>query len=174
MNSNTKNIKSDIATITSIGNQTAIIVASTFSADEISYTSLGGAIGTVQSTEDLNNLLNEATKQSYQNRQLQMPNLQGVEQAQNVQNQSTCSIHQPIQNIPTQPTPKRQAPKQPYTKPHSKTKTASSSQQEFIQNLCNEKDKSLNEILAPYNKELSAITSDEANTIIQKLKMNQA
>lgn len=78
-----KTISSSIANITSINNQTAIIVASTFSAAENSYTSLGGAIGTVQTTEDLNELLNEATKHSYQNMQVQVTNFQGIEQVQN-------------------------------------------------------------------------------------------
>ncbi len=44
MNSNPKNITNNISAITSINNQTAIIVASTFPAAENSYTSLGGAI----------------------------------------------------------------------------------------------------------------------------------
>lgn len=174
MSSKIKNIKNGIANITPINNQTAIIVASTVSTDENSYTSLGGAIGTVQTTEDLNNLLNEAAKQSYQNRQYQMPNFQGVEQAPIAKNQSNCSIPQVTQNIPAQPTPERQASKRPYTKSHSTTLPASPKQQNLIQNLCNEKNKDINEILTIYGKELSGITSAEANEIIQKLKMNQA
>lgn len=164
----------DIVAITTINNQTTIIVASTFPADENSYTSLGGAIGTVQTTEDLNNLLNEATKRSYQNRQLQMPNFQRVEQAQITNIQPSCSIPQTTPNIPNQPIPEQHAPKQAYTKPHSKTKIASPSQQNLIKTLCKERGKDLATILAPYNKALSQLTSDEANTIIQKLKMNQA
>lgn len=165
-------LTNSIASFTTVNNQTAIIVASTFPTDENSYTSLGGAIGTVQTTDDLNNLLNEATKQSYQNRQLQMPVFQGVKQAQITNIQSSCSIPQPTQNIPSQPTPKRHASKQPYTKPHSTTKTASPSQQNFIKELCKERGKDLATVLAPYNKELSAITSAEANEIIQELMQN--
>lgn len=173
MNNNLQNLTNSIANITSINNQTAIIVASTFSSAEKSMTSLGGAIGTVQTTEDLNKLLNEATKQSYQNMQLQTPYFQGVEQAQNTKIQPICSIHQPVQNIPAQPMPERHSPKQAYTKPHSTTRTASASQQNLIQNLCKEKGKDLDTVLAPYNKDLSAITSAEANQIIQVMKSNK-
>ena len=67
MNNSAKSITNSIANITTINNQTAIIAASTFSSAENSITSLGGAIGTIQTTEDLNNLLNEATNHSYQN-----------------------------------------------------------------------------------------------------------
>lgn len=171
---NKQTLTNGIATIASIDNQTAIIVTTTFPAAKNNYAILGGAMGTVQTTEDLNNLLNEATKQSYQNMQVQVPIFQGIEQVQNVQNQSVCSIIQPTQTIPTQPAPEQHAPKQPYTKPHSTTKTASQSQQTLIKKLCNERGKDLNEVLASYHKELSAITSAEANTIIQKIKMNQA
>lgn len=86
MNNNLQNLTNSIANITAINNQTAIIVASTFSSAENSITSLGGAIGTIQTTEDLNKLLNEATNHSYQNIQLQTPYFQGLEQAQNKKN----------------------------------------------------------------------------------------
>lgn len=92
MNNNLQNLTNSIANITAINNQTAIIVASTFSSAESSITSLGGAIGTIQTTEDLNKLLNEATNHSYQNIQLQTPYFQGLEQAQNKKIQSICSI----------------------------------------------------------------------------------
>lgn len=167
---NSKNLTNSIANITTINNQTAIIVASTFSSAENSMTSLGGAIGTIQTTEDLNKLLNEATNHSYQNIQLQTPYFQGLEQAQNKKIQSICSIPQPTQNIPAQPMPERHAPKQAYTKLHSTTRPASASQQNLIQNLCKEKGKDLDAVLAHYNKDLSAITSAEANQIIQDMK----
>lgn len=66
--------------------------------------------------------------------------------------------------------PDRHAPKQAYTKPHSTTRPASASQQNLIQNLCKEKGKDLDTVLAHYNKDLSAITSAEANQIIQDMK----
>lgn len=88
---NKQTLTNDIVTITSIGNQTAIIIARTSSTAENSYTSLGGAIGTVQTTEELNKLINEATKQSQQNMPTQMPNFHGVEQAQIAKVQSSCS-----------------------------------------------------------------------------------
>lgn len=165
-----KTILSGITTITTINNQTAIIVASTFSSAENSITSLGGAIGTVQTTEDLNNLLNEATNHSYQNMQLQTPYFQGLEQAQSTKIQPICSIPQPAQNIPAQPMPEWHAPKQPYTRPHSKTLPASPKQQSLISTLCKERGIDLNKVLAPLDKDLSAITSAEANQIIQDMK----
>lgn len=167
---NAKKITNSIANITPINNQTAIIVASTFSSAENSMTSLGGAIGTVQTTEDLNKLLNEATKQSYQNMHLQTPYFQGLEQAQSTKMQPICSIPHPTQNIPAQPMPERHTSKQAYTKPHSTTRPASQSQQNLIQNLCKEKGKDLDTVLAPLDKDLSAITSAEANQIIQDMK----
>ncbi len=173
MNNSAKSITNNIANITTINNQTAIIVASTFSSAENSITSLGGAIGTIQTTEDLNNLLNEATNHSYQNMQLQTPYFQGLEQAQSTKIQPICSIPQPAQNIPAQPMPERHAPKQAYTKPHSTTRIASESQQNLIQKLCKEKGKDLDTILAPLDKDLSAITSAEANQIIQVMKSNK-
>lgn len=169
---NSKNLTNSIANITTINNQTAIIAASTFSSAENSITSLGGAISTVQTTEDLNNLLNEATKHSYQNMQLQTPYFQGLEQAQSTKIQPICSIPQPAQNIPAQPMPERHAPKQAYTKPHSSTKPASASQQNLIQKLCKEKEQDLDAVLAPLDKDLSAITSAEANQIIQDMQVN--
>lgn len=83
MKKSAKSITNNIANITTINNQTAIIVASTFSSAENSITSLGGAIGNVIDSDDLNHLLNEATNHSYQNMQLQTPYFQGLEQAQN-------------------------------------------------------------------------------------------
>lgn len=165
-------IVNDIAAITTINNQTVIITKCTVSTDENSYTSLGAAIGTGQTSKDLNKLLNEAAKQSHQNIPHQVPNFQGLEQAQPLEIQQVCSTPQPTQTIPSNPIPERHTPKQAYTKPHSKTKTASSKQQDLIQTLCKEKGKDLNNILTPYNKALSQLTSDEANTIIQKIKMN--
>lgn len=162
-------IVNDIAAITTINNQTVIITKCTVSTDENSYTSLGAAIGTGQTSKDLNNLLNEATKQSHQNMPHQVPNFQGLEQAKTLEIESVCSTPQPTQTIPSNPTPERRSPKQSYTKPHSTTRTASQSQQNLIQNLCKEKDKDLDTILAPYHRELSAITSAEANDIIQKM-----
>lgn len=170
MNNNFQNPTNSIANITSINNQTAIIVASTVFSAENSMTSLGGAIGTVQTTEDLNKLINEATKHSYQNMEVQTPNFQGVEQAQNSKIQPICSIPQPAQTIPAKPMPERHASKQAYTKPHSTTKPASQSQQNLIQNLCKEKGKDLDTVLAPFYKDLSTITSAEANQIIQAMK----
>ncbi|WP_289422257.1 hypothetical protein, partial [Thomasclavelia cocleata] len=76
-------------------------------------------------------------------------------------------------NIPAQPMPERHAPKQAYTKPHSTTRIASESQQNLIQKLCKEKGKDLDTILAPLDKDLSAITSAEANDIIQEMKSNK-
>ncbi len=78
MNNNLQNLTNSIANITTINNQTAIIVASTFSSAENSMTSLGGAIGIVQTTEDFNKLLNEAAKHSYENLHLQTPYFQGL------------------------------------------------------------------------------------------------
>lgn len=167
-----KPITNNIATITTINNQTAIITATTFTSAENSMTSLGGVIGNVTSTDDFNNLLNEATNHAYQNMQIQTPNLSGFEISQNNQNLPVSSNHQPAQSIPAYPVPKPSTTKQSYTKPHSTTKTASSKQQDLIQKLCNERGKDLGEVLAPYNKSLSEITSAEANEIIQEMKSN--
>lgn len=172
MENSPKSITNSIAHITSINNQTVIIVAGTFFAGENSITSLGGAIGDVQSTDDLNKLLNEAAKQSYQNMQIQMPNLSGFEGSQNAQNPFINSTHLPAQNLTAVPAPKPSMPKQVYSKPHSTTKTASPKQQELIQKLCNEQCKDINEVLAIYDNDLSTITSAEANEIIQKMKSN--
>ena len=102
----------------------------------------------------------------------QVPNFQGLEQAKTLEIQPICSTPQPTQTIPSNPIPERHTPKQAYTKPHSTTRTASQSQQNLIQNLCKEKDKDLDTILAPYNKDLSTITSAKANQIIQDIKSN--
>lgn len=100
----------------------------------------------------------------------QVPNFQGLEQAKTLEIESVCSTPQPTQTIPSNPTPERRSPKQSYTKPHSTTRTASQSQQNLIQNLCKEKGKDLDTVLAPLDKDLSAITSAEANQIIQDMK----
>lgn len=170
MNNSTKSITNSIANITTINNQTSVIIATTISSAENTFTSLGGAMGSVTNSEDLNHLLNEATNHSYQNLQNQAPNLPSINTVKNLEMATSSSIHQPAPNIPSEPTPKPSVQKQPYTKTHSTTLPASQKQQELIQKLCNERGKDLHHVLAPYNKQLSTITSAEANEIIQKMK----
>lgn len=169
MNNSAKSIANSIANITTINNQTAVIIATTFSSAENTFTSLGGAIGNVTNSEDLNHLLNEATNHSYQNIQNQTPNLPGINTVKNLKITASSS-HQPSQNIPSEPASKPSAQKPPYTKPHSTTLTASPKQQNLIQKLCSERSQNLHEILASYDKPLSEITSAEANQIIQRIK----
>lgn len=170
MNNSAKSITNSIANITTINNQTAVIIATTISSAENTFTSLGGAMGSVTNSEDLNHLLNEATTHSYQNLQNQTPNLPGVNIVKNIEIAASSSIHQPAPNIPSEPVSKPSVQKQPYTKTHSTTLPASQKQQELIKSLSNETSKNLYEILAPYNKSLSEITSAEANQIIQSMK----
>lgn len=172
MNKTANSITNSIANITTINNQTAVIIATTISSAENTFTSLGGAIGNVTNSEDLNYLLNEATNHSYQNMQNQTPILPSINTAQSPETTLSSSNLQPAQNIPSPPIPKRQLPKQPYSKPHSTTRTASASQQNLIKNLCQEKGKDLVGILAPYGSSLSQITSAQANQIIQEIKNN--
>lgn len=94
MNNSTKSIANSIANITTINNQTAIIAATTFSSAENTFTSLGGAIGNVSNSEDLNHLLNEAVNHSYQNLQNQAPNLPGITSVKNPEITASSSIHQ--------------------------------------------------------------------------------
>lgn len=169
MNNSAKSIINNIANITTINNQTAVIITTVFSSDENNFTALGGAVGNVNSTEDLNKLLNEAASHAQQNMHLQTPSFSALKQAEDISKNDACSIHQPSQNIPSKPI-KSSVQKTPYTKPHSTTLTASQKQQNLIEKLCNERGKDLHSILAPYNKQLSAITSAEANEIIQQMK----
>lgn len=161
-------ILNDIAEIHEINNQTAIIVATKYSTETNSFTSLGGAMGNVTNSKELNKLLNEATNCSYQNMQVQTPNFSESELLQRNKNNTSSSNYQPAQSITTEPISKRQSSKQYYS--HSTTLTASPKQQDLIETLCNEKGKDLHHVLAPYNKQLSTITSAEANEIIQKMK----
>lgn len=165
-----KKFINNIVGITTINNQTAIVISSTYTSENDNYTSLGGAVGNVNSTEDLNKLLNEAANHAQKNMHFQTPSFSALKQAEATLKPHVCSIHQPSQNIPSEPASKPSIQKQPYTKPHSTTLTASQKQQDLIEKLCNERGKDLHSILAPYNKQLSAITSAEANEIIQQMK----
>lgn len=134
MNNTAKSIANSIANITTINNQTAVIVATTFSSTENTFTSLGGAIGNVNNSEDLNHLLNEAVNHSYQNLQNQTPNFPGINTIKNLKIATSSSIHQLAPNVPSEPVSKPSTTKQPYTKPHSTTLPASPKQQNLIQN----------------------------------------
>lgn len=104
MNKTANSITNSIANITTINNQTAVIIATTISSAENTFTSLGGAIGNVTNSEDLNQLLNEATNHSYRNMQNQTPILPGINTAQspettlNSSNMSKISRHPPYQS----------------------------------------------------------------------------
>lgn len=157
-----------IAEIHEINNQTAIIVATKYSTETNNFTSLGGAMGNVTNSEELNKLLNEATNCSYQNMQVQAPNFSESELSQRNKNNTSSSNYQPAQSITTEPISKRQSSKQYYS--HSTTKTASESQQNLIQKLCQERNTNVDNILSSRNKSLSQLTSAEANEIIKEIK----
>lgn len=159
-----------IAEIHEINNQTAIIVATKYSTETNNFTSLGGAMGNVTNSKELNNLLNEATNCSYQNMQVQAPNFSESELLQRNKNNTSSSNYQPAQSITIEPISKQQSSKQYYS--HSTTKTASESQQNLIQKLCQERNTNVDNILSSRNKSLSQLTSAEANEIIKEIKKN--
>ena len=157
-----------IAEVHEINNQTAIIVATKYSTETNSFTSLSGAMGNVTNSKELNKLLNEATNCSYQNMQVQAPNFSESELSQRNKNNTSSSNYQPAQSITTEPISKRQPSKRYYS--HSTTKTASESQQNLILKLCQERNTNVDNILSSRNKSLSQLTSAEANEIIKEIK----
>ncbi len=165
-----KNIAHNLVGINQINNQAIVTVTTTLTNTTNTFTSLGGAIGTIRTSEDYNKLINEAITYSYQNMHIQAPNMQGISDIKEAQIPPCSSSHQLSQNTINQPLQKQHSQKQGYSKQHSTTRRASEAQQNLIRNLCNEKGKDLNAILAQYNKELSTITSADANTIIQEIK----
>lgn len=167
-----KNVAHNLVGINQINNQAIVTVTTTLTNTTNMFTSLGGAIGTIMTSEDYNNLINEAITYSYQNMHIQAPNMQGISDIKEAPIAFYSSSHQLSQNTINQPLQKQHSQKQGYSKPHSTTRIASEAQQNLIRNLCNEKGKDLNTILAQYNKELSTITSADANTIIQEIKNN--
>lgn len=103
MKNSVKSITSSLANIATINNQTVVIVATTFSSAENNLTSLGGAMGNVTNTEDLNHLLNEATNHSYQNMQNQPPNLSDIDTEKDFGVLESCSLYKPARKYLTNP-----------------------------------------------------------------------
>lgn len=148
-------------------NKLLLFVQTSCSDGDKTITGLGGAIGTYDNNEQLNETIIKAQQQALQNLSIFSRLIPENETKKENHFIDSSPIPQACLN---QHDSMPQTQKAPFKGKHSTTKTASNSQTDFILKLCQEKNQDLDAMLETYQKPLHEISSAEANKIIQKLK----